>query len=737
MLVMLLLINSLELYSQQLLPTRIFPSVTDTLLATEDSAVYFSMLKGTEKVSPATDSRKFATSIEHSSQSGVNLSGGQISYAANYRSIIDTPYAEKNILQHNVTGQLGFSAFSLPLIATFLVRRSNSDFFRNIQDVQVSLDPTGWRTRMQQHIRQQVQQIGKSLEDSLTAKMLNLKLRDLSFTNQWLHGGFQMQRLVEANEVLNVQNITRRADDSDEKNDSREAQLKIRSKRFLDLYHKVDSIARLLSQEVDSLRHIYDKSREKADAFNKLTDGDYSTFNAYRSLNAALVSESLPQITMPSKYERLMGIRALSVGRSPLNYSELTAKNISVKGINVEYNTWYYAAFSAGLVDFRFRDFAIGRSTRKQYLVMTRLGIGRLEGNHFILSAFKGFKQLYASGNNLTGTTGIELTGLSGAVKWRVSSNTDMTGEVAQSISPDFSSQSQTAKTRFSFLDKTNKAYAVRLTSYYPRSATRVEAMYKSTGANYQSFSSFQTNSSLNSWHVKADQYLFRKTFKVAASIRTSDFSNPFVVQQYSSNTIFKSVSGSFRKRGLPMLTVGYIPFTQLISIDNQVMENRFQSLNANGYHIYHVAKTKTATTLMYNKFYNSSTDSSFVYYNASNIYLAQNIFFGSLTASVAVSDTRNAQFILQVFDENLQFNVGKFSTVTLGIKINNFNRKDVKVGGYGNANIRLWTDDMLYLSYERGYLPDLNNRAVKNDIATIQFTKVLGFSKKYSNSSL
>src|SRR5690606_1382549 len=133
----------------------------------------------------------------------------------------------------------------------------------------------------------------------------------------------------------------------------------------------------------------------------------------------------------------------------------------------------------------------------------------------------------------------------------------------------------------------------------------RIEAKYKQTGPNYQSFSSFQTNSALKSWYIKADQYFLRNMIRISAAARSNDFSNPFVIQKYQSNTIFKSFNVAFRKRKWPSVSAGYMPMSQLTVIDDQIAENRFQSLNANLYHYYLVGNTKTASTAMFNKFYN------------------------------------------------------------------------------------------------------------------------------------
>ena len=86
------------------------------------------------------------------------------------------------------------------------------------------------------------------------------------------------------------------------------------------------------------------------------------------------------------------------------------------------------------------------------------------------------------------------------------------------------------------------------------------------------------------------------------------------------------------------------------------------------GRHKNHVLETES------NKFYNNNSDTGFIYYNATNTYLAQSFFFNSFTANVGASYTSNSNYSLQILDAGIQPNFPKFGTVGVGIKINNYN---------------------------------------------------------------
>jgi hypothetical protein len=709
-----------------------FATYADSLLATEDSAVYFSLFNRDIVDTDLVSRLSAKNAVPHfSTQRKISaiplLNGGYISYAANYRSIVDTPYAEKNIFQHFVTGQASFSEAGIPLQATWLIRRSNSDFFRNIQDFQISYDPIGWKSVALRKMREQIERAANGLENSAAMKALQSKLKDFSVLTRWLKDPFQAQRLIEANEIIRVHGITFKPGLDHEENQKREDSLKLKSERFLALYHQVDSLHRRVRSAIDSLTSAVDVGHRRAEELRKFSGSDITNYADYRNWQRQLQRKGLPDVPLDKKYERWMSVRSLSVGRTPLQSSELTAKNISINGVNFEYNSWYYAALSAGVVDFRFRDFAIGKDLQKQYLVMGRLGVGDIDNTHFIFSILRGRKQLFAASSNATGLNVINITAYSTEFKWIITNNSYMTTEMAQSISPDFSATNLDVKTRFNLSDFSNKAVMIKISSYYPKTRSRLEGTVKYSGANYQSFSSYQTNSETKNWYAKAEQYFAKGMFKLVASIRNNDYSNPYVLQDYSSNAVFKTINASFRKRYWPSISVGYLPVSQFTKVGDQISESRFESLSSQIYHAYKIGNTATATTVMFNKYFNKGSDSGYVYYNAVNSYWLQSIFLGQVTANLSISDTRNSQYQLQVFDEGIQFTTSKSHSFSAGVKINHYNRQDVMLGGYLSSSIRLWKNDILFITYDRGYLPGSYQKLIRNDMATIQFTKQFG----------
>lgn len=653
----------------------------------------------------------------------LEITGGYVSYQFNYRSAIDTPYVEKDIAQHNITGNLNLRvAGHLPVRLTFWSRQSNSRVFRDITDVQASFDGAAFQQQLQASLRQRLLAMAPSLNDSLTEKLYALKQLRLDELRTAL-SAFKTQSLIEANETIRIPRITWSPGLPDSVNSRREDSLKKAAGFLLDLYAKTKRAYDSVGKQVDSLKERYQQNLAKIHKFKQMVTGRWNELIASRDWKEKLQEYGMSQVEVPAKYRWLLGLRQFSVGRSVTNYSELTVKNTSVNGLNFEYNSWYYLAVSAGVVDYRYRDFVINGANKKpQYLYLVRAGLGRLEKNYFILSAFRGEKQLFPSnGNRLSSIT---VTGFSAEAKMLVNRTSYITAEVAKSLAPDFRNNPSLGNTKFTLSDRTNQAYAIKAYSFIPATGTRLEGFYKHTGANFQSFSSFQTNAALESWTIKAEQGFFKRKLRLAASLRKNEFTNPFLPQDYKSNTVFKSLTATFKMRKWPVITIGYQPMSQLTMLDSQVIENRFQVLNASAYHIYKINNLRTASTVVLNKFYNNTSDSGFVYYNATNVFWAQQFFFKAFTTQVAVSYTSNSGYQLVVMDGGIQLNLTKLGSLGFGTKINVLNDNLIKTGGYLNANIRVYKQDFITLSYDRGYLPGFNKGLIRNEMGTVQFVK-------------
>lgn len=654
-------------------------------------------------------------------KSGIQFNGGFLVYNFNYRKNIDTPIVEKNILQHSSYGQMNFSVFSLPVNVSYLVRRSNSEYYRDINDVQVAYDAGAFQNNFKSNIKQRLIDAGKKLHDSILELDYQFRLTDFAAKRTEIQQPAFRQKFIESKEILSLP-------DPDPTTDSAAASmiktLKAAAETFLAQYESRKNAFDSARAQKDRIEERYRIMKSKELKYQQFIDGVAGKTMRTNNIKDSLKAYGLNAPGILSKYGFLSNINKLALGRNQVNYSELTSKNTSLTGINFEYNSWYYIAFAAGTVDYRFRDFVVDRSQMpKQHMYLVRLGIGKMNGNHFILTAYKGQKQLFAAGNGNTGLKNISLTGYSAEAKMNILKAVYVTGEIAQSLSPDFRLNPAEVQ-KFTFNDRSNKAYAFTLNGYFPQTKTNVVASYKYTGANFQSFSSFQSNSETRSWLVKYDQQFLKRKLKLTASLRTNDFSNPYIPQTYRSNSSFKSVQLSFKSRNLPFLSIGYIPITQLTYVNELLTENRFNSLNAVITHVYKLFHSKASTTLTYNRFYNTEPDTAFAYYNARNLYFNHSMNFDHLLMSWSVSQSISPSYTLRVLNPYVQFRVGRYVAFGFGAKINNFNDEEIKAGPYGNFQVTIRKLGTFNFSYDKGYIPGGNRVFLPNDIMNFNFIK-------------
>ncbi len=653
----------------------------------------------------------------------LTFNGGYVSYNMYSRSIIDTPIFEKNILQNTVNGSLNFSAANIPLRINYLLRRSNSNYFRDINDVQLEFDIQRFQQNIFNNAMESIKQKAKQLKDSVTGRLAALKYDEFIKLNTDFDSRFSLQKLVEAKELINVPQLTWDITLPDSLAKIKSDSLKNIASKFISLYEDAGERLSKIKSAADSLKNVYENSLLKVRQVQDLAKGKFNNYSQYKNLSNDTLLKNNGIDLMPSKYRWLLGIKKFSLGRSSVNYSELTAKNISLNGVNFEYNSWYYVSLTAGLVDYRFRDFNLQSIKRpKQYFYMGRIGIGNINKNYFIISLFSGQKRVYASGgiNNLYP---VKTSGISIEAKYQPGKYNFIKVELAESVAPDFRTN-PVKNNKWNLKDKTDKAFAISARFVKPAWQTKIDVLYKYYGANFQSFSSFQTNSKQHVWNVKAEKNFFKKQLRITAAVKSNEYSNPWLIQTYQSNTVFKSLQAMFRKKNWPVISAGYIPMTQLTNIGGLIVENRFNSLNATTYHHYKISDSKATTTLVYTKFYNTSADSGFIYFNASNIFMNQVFYMRGFNTAINITHSTNKNYELNVLDENIQVPIKKLGSILFGVKINNLNRLYTKTGVYGNLQFLILKNSTINFQYEDGYIPGANGTLIKNRMGNIQLSK-------------
>lgn len=674
---------------------------------------------------------------------------GNVTYDGYYQSNTDTPYLEKDIYQHTVQTTLDITVKDqYPLHFSFSTSKSNSQLFRNITGINFQYTNQDFKNMLL--AKAKGWDAGK-LKQKVALEQLKARLdNDWNKLNQlksWFTAPGQLQKMAESREReyrLKIQDSL--------------AQLATRLHRpSLDSLGNLpeiklsrrDSLLLVFRQEYeakkvlfDSLQQAYAKNerlfhqKEKAysarkgslmDALQHSRD-DLDLMNNLETLN-------LPDSLLPKGYKILLSVKSFGVGRTMVDYSELTAKNISIMGVQTEVNPSWYVAFATGAVDYRFRDFIVNDNRVRQYLNMIRVGAGRKEGNHVILSYYTGKKQVYNFNTNPPAGGVVEIPdykimGLSLEGRWQPDKNNYIIGEVAKSSLPFYARSAAhqgLGNSMLTFDDHSNEAYAVSAFSYLPATSTRINGMYKRMGANFQSFSLYASGSSQDAWMVQLTQPFFRQQLTLTGGVRQNMYTSVFDNASYRSNTIFKSIQATFRRRKWPVLSLGYFPSSQLMKLsDDKFVENLYYTLVATGSYYYQLKGVTMNTIFSGTKFYNQQSDSNFVYFNSTNLMLNQTVFLGKFTLNGGASSATTTEYAVYGADGSVQYRPLNWLELGAGLKYNYQTVYEIKQVGYlANARVSIRKFGEVSLSGDKGFVPGVNRQLVSNKTGRLTYTKI------------
>ncbi len=505
---------------------------------------------------------------------------GNILYDVNYRSSVNTPFAEKDIYQHTVQTYLDITWKDRYPFRMYLTNHfGNSNWFKNYTDLNFQFNADEFSDQVKAKL---IAAIKKAVRyDSLEAieKSLIAKKNEYSQLSESLKDPAFLQKLIEAKErslrkkmpvdtsslanfkskipvfglsARSLSRFTGKASPDSLKSRvtrfSRDSSLAGLQNRYQAKKDKLDS----LRKQITRLDSLYKRARFLKDSGTEMLTRNIQELRNPSSWQDKLKQFHISDSVLPRGYKKLLALKKFGIGRSIADYSELSAKNISITGIQAEYNPRYYYAFAAGTVDYQFRDYLAARpGLPKQYLALVRVGKGDKDGNHLIFTYYTGQKQLFNGNATQQGQTrpNYNLMGITVEGRYALSPNTFLTVELAKSSFPYYSRDSVKRSSQFGnvlqFQDHSNEAYAASLVSFIPSTQTTINATYRHSGANFQSFSLFNSGASQTSWLARVSQPLFKHQLLLTASIRKNDYYNPFINTSYSANALLKSIQGT------------------------------------------------------------------------------------------------------------------------------------------------------------------------------------------------
>lgn len=648
---------------------------------------------------------------------------GNINYDFLYRSYSDTPYYQKDFRQHTVQTSIGVTVKDKYLFRVNLTTRlSNSPYFRNFFNGGLQYDRNTFLNRMKQSAENRI--MAKALQKP-ELQVIEASLKELRQKYNGIRYSLSRpnlsQALIEDREKHYFGHLNQQVPKEKDSLDSaayrvehyikeKKQELDSLQNRMSQMLHKADSLKNILYRETASMKQKIQKAASSHD------------------LKKIMAEHDLPDEST-DKWEKTMAdIRSIGIGRSVLNYSELTVSNVSLTGLNIEYNPRLYMAFAAGRVDYGFRDFTAGnKAANKQNLLMGRFGVGDMDRMAVILSVYTGRKYNYGSILNDTINGYINVTGYSLEGIFKKDENTSIGVEVAKSTRPVTGSVRDNKETGslFRFSDQSNQAVNVKAQTIIAESDTRVGGFFRKSGQNFQSFSLFSYNTDQTAWMLKADQPFLKNKIVLTAMLRRNDFTNPFTEKTFKTSTVFTSGQLSVRIPRWPVVSAGYHPGSQLYIIDRQrVRENLYYILNSSVIHTYALSGTRMVSSAIYNYYSNKGTDSGFVNYNGANYMLSHSVLFRKfqLNGNFIYTDQQELRFF--TIEANADYFPKSFIRVGGGGKYNRTEYGKVHWGGKAQMMLEIKKLGGIQLQYEKTFLPTIYQTLFPMDMGRVSWFK-------------
>lgn len=681
---------------------------------------------------------------------------GNVQYNFLYRSFVDTPFSQNNFQQHTIQTFLNITVKDkYPFKVNVSQRISNSPFFRNFLDLNTQFDRYAYLKSARQQLldRLSVKQF-KRPDLTKAEKALKELMDKYNALKKMLSGGDVLQKLVEERERQYLKQ--QRAKDSSSNNRALPtlpgqlpdlATLKQRwyrpvkrpSAANLSMPQPEDSsysaYIEKKKKELDSLEQKVGKLQAKTDslknAVNKNLIGLQQKIyraTSLQELKKIGADNELPAEKSNGMDKFLANVKSIGIGRSVINYSELTAWNVSVTGFNMEYTPGIYTAIAAGKIDYGFRDF-LGKNSRQkgQNFFIGRLGLGDPESKALIFSAFAGKKYSYGALITDTLSNYVNIVGYSMEAVYKKGQNTSISAEIAKTTIPT-SGNTRTSngmKSLWQFSDNANLGLSIKGQTLLTKTGTRLSGFYRKTGESFQSFSLFTYNTDQTSWSLKVDQPFFKNKVGLIAMLRRNDFVNPLTEKTFKTSTVFKNIQLDVRIPRWPVVSMGYYPGTQLYIIDKErIRENAYYIVNGSILYNYKAGNVRMLSSLIYNRYSGKGTDSGFIAYSGSSYMASQAFMFRKLQLQGLYMFTDQEQMQFYSAEANGDFAFSNMLRAGAGIKYNKVSGGKSYMGSRASIGIDIKKLGGLQLQYEKSYLPTIWQTLYPVETGTLSWFK-------------
>lgn len=693
---------------------------------------------------------------------------GNVTYNFNYRSYVDTPFAEHDLMQHSVQTMLNVKVKDRYPFSVFLTsRRTNSPFFSNATDVSVQFRQSAMLNDIKTRLRASVDTMlqypmlqltpaqiyqrekdglitalpaidgsisGKGLGNLAAAQAKKLqdeylqryasykeKMDKLKGLNEWAAHPSRLQQIIEEKEkklrAAAVGEVDSLANGLAKKimNNADTAFVNQSKRELEEKQEQIKKLTAEVAQAEQSLKSFQKKVNDSLRNLKKqiasITDKD--KLDDYFHQNGAPADLTTLQ-------RILLSVKQVGIGRTWIDYSELTVKNISLTGINLEMNPGkVYLAAAAGKVNYRFRDYVIkgDYAGSGQSVGILRAGFGKTDGSNIILTYYTGKKALLNQRTAADSAAVYPISGMSIESRMAINANNYLSAEYARSTSP------ATGAKIFDLKNHTNEAWSLKLFSHYGN--TRITSYYRRTGEGFQSFTLYPTNNKQDAWMIRVNQLAWKKRLILDAALRKNDFESPIAAPSFYNKNVFKSFQVTVRVPKYPFLSVGFYPSSQLTLSNNQVLyENRYNTLNAIATHTYFIRQLNMSSSATYTRFYNQGQDSGFIYFNATSFSFNQTLNLKSFILQGNAMLTQQALLHQLTLEPVVTYRLREKLSLSGSVKWNRVNHVETLWGGTAGLNVYMGKIGVLQVQYDKMFLPGYNRNLLPVDIGRVTFSR-------------
>jgi len=249
---------------------------------------------------------------------------GDVLYTLDYRSYVDTPYAQPDVYQHTLQSNLTFYFRNqYPLNVYITTRFGNALISRSFTDLNFGFDRQQFSRNVKEQIREYVIRTAKAGAADSIKQLLTTRQFQLLQLQGWLTRPSTLQLMVEERERSALKRGMPDADTFS----NRSPQLKVDTgititnaliaEEYAHKLHLRDSLQR----EVAKLEGLYKKTSKTQVKQSKELELALTNANSYPEMLRVLKAYQIPNSVLPKGYRFVSSIRSLGIGRVFLNFN--------------------------------------------------------------------------------------------------------------------------------------------------------------------------------------------------------------------------------------------------------------------------------------------------------------------------------------------------------------------------------------------------------------------------------